>query len=73
SFYIKILFRQNASFQGEIEWISGKRKYCRYFRSVLEMVFLINEAMEIMNKPEANYKIRSWKENRQYEIKEFKN
>lgn len=49
-FSIHILYRQNASWQGKLQW----RKESRMFRSVLELMCLIREAVEI----EKNRKIR---------------
>lgn len=68
NFYIRILFRQNVTYQGTIEWISGNKDQNkkRYFRSLLEMISLINEAVEINEGDNADYKIRKWEE----EVKE---
>jgi hypothetical protein len=43
SFAVKILFRQNASWQGSVTWIEGKQE--QGFRSALELIFLINGAL----------------------------
>lgn len=43
TFLIRILFRQNASWQGSILWAEGKKE--ESFRSVLELVFLMNDAL----------------------------
>ena len=42
TFLIKVLFRQNASWQGSVTWLEGKREEC--FRSVLELLYLIDSA-----------------------------
>ena len=42
TFSIKILFRQNASWQGTITWLEGKAE--ESFRSVLELIYLMNSA-----------------------------
>ena len=42
TFSIKILFRQNASWQGSVTWIEGKAE--ESFRSVLELIYLMNSA-----------------------------
>ena len=39
---IRILFRQNASWQGSVTWMEGKREEA--FRSVLELLFLLDSA-----------------------------
>lgn len=64
NFYIRILFRQNVSYQGTIEWISGSKDQNkkRYFRSLLEMISLINEAVEMNDGKNTDYKIRKWEE-----------
>ena len=43
TFAIKILFRQNASWQGSICWIEGERE--QSFRSALEMIFLMDSVL----------------------------
>lgn len=43
TFSIRILFRQNASWQGSIHWLEGQQE--QSFRSVLELVFLIHSAL----------------------------
>ena len=43
TFAIKILFRQNASWQGSITWLEGRCE--QSFRSVLELIFLMDNAL----------------------------
>ncbi len=43
TFRLRILFRQNVSWQGSLTWVEGKRE--QSFRSVLELILLINSAM----------------------------
>lgn len=43
TFRVKILFRQNASWQGLITWVEGGCEEA--FRSCLEMLFLIDNAL----------------------------
>lgn len=43
TFSLKILFRQNASWQGTILWLDTGRE--QPFRSALELIFLINSAL----------------------------
>ena len=43
TFAVKIMFRQNASWQGSITWLEGKRE--QSFRSVLELIMLMNSAL----------------------------
>lgn len=43
TFQIKILFRQNASWQGIVTWIDGRRE--ESFRSALELILLMDSAI----------------------------
>lgn len=43
TFAVRILFRQNASWQGSVAWLEGKRE--ERFRSVLELVLLMDGAL----------------------------
>lgn len=43
TFYVKIIFRQNASWQGIITWIEDRKE--ESFRSVLELIFLMDSAL----------------------------
>ncbi len=43
TFSIRVLFRQNASWQGSVRWIEGERE--ESFRSALELVFLMDSAL----------------------------
>ena len=40
---LHILFRQNTSWQGSIFWVEGKQE--QHFRSVLELILLIDSAL----------------------------
>jgi len=44
TFSLRVLFRQNASWQGLLLWIEGKQE--QSFRSVLELIMLINSAVQ---------------------------
>ena len=44
TFAVRILFRQNASWQGNITWLEGKKE--QSFRSVLELILLMNTALQ---------------------------
>ena len=50
TFLIRILFRQNASWQGSILWLEGKKE--ESFRSVLELIFLMNDALNAQKSAE---------------------
>ena len=43
SFLVKIQYQQNTSWQGTIQWLDGNQT--RHFRSFLEMVMLIENAL----------------------------
>lgn len=47
TFSLRLLFRQNASWQGSIEWHEGKSD--ESFRSVLELLLLIDSALSDEN------------------------
>lgn len=48
-FYIRVLFRQNATWQGSVEWPEGRRRV--NFRSALELGEMLLETLERMDKP----------------------
>ena len=43
TFTVRVLFRQNSSWQGSVTWLEGRRE--ESFRSALELVFLLDSAM----------------------------
>lgn len=43
TFQVRILFRQNASWQGSVLWLEGERE--ESFRSVLELALLMDSAL----------------------------
>ena len=43
TFALRILFRQNASWQGSVTWLEGRQE--QSFRSVLELILLLDSAM----------------------------
>jgi len=45
TFRLRILFRQNASWQGSVTWVEGRQE--QSFRSVLELLMLIHSALEL--------------------------
>lgn len=49
TFAIRILFRQNASWQGSVFWPEGKLE--ESFRSVLELIFLMDSALHYSSNP----------------------
>ena len=44
TFVVKVLFRQNASWQGTVTWVEGQME--QSFRSVLELLFLMDSAIQ---------------------------
>ena len=42
TFNLRVLFRQNASWQGSVSWLEGKSE--ESFRSALELLFLLDSA-----------------------------
>lgn len=44
TFTIRILFRQNASWQGSVSWLEGGQE--ESFRSALELIFLMDSALK---------------------------
>ncbi len=59
-FLVRILMRQNSSWQGEVVWLNSDKTI--RFRSTLELVLLMQEAIEMSGEPEAEYEFRSWQE-----------
>ncbi len=57
-FLIRVLFRKNTTWQGEIHWLDSEKK--RSFRSSLELMLLMQEAMDETETPRANYNFRTW-------------
>ena len=47
TFNLRIIFRQNASWQGSISWLEGRQE--QSFRSALELIFLMDNALSQTN------------------------
>ena len=47
TFNLRIIFRQNASWQGSISWLEGQQE--QSFRSALELIFLMDNALSQTN------------------------
>ena len=43
TFTVRVLFRQNASWQGSLSWLEGGKE--ENFRSTLELIFLMDSAL----------------------------
>lgn len=61
SFSVKIEYRQNTSWQGTIKWLNGKQT--RHFRSCLEMMMLIEDALTSDKGESERIEFHSWDEN----------
>ena len=48
-FTVHVMFRRNATWQGTVTWVEGNQS--RHFRSVLELVSLINSAVQTHQMP----------------------
>ena len=52
TFIIKVMDQQNATWQGSVTWVDEQRE--QYFRSTLELLKLIDGALENRNDDEEN-------------------
>lgn len=52
TFIIKVVDQQNATWQGSVTWVDEQRE--QYFRSTLELLKLIDGALEKRNDDEEN-------------------
>ncbi len=59
-FLVKINFRQRTTIQGEVEWLNQPDKQVRHFRSLLELVSLISDALEIAGGSDSETPIKKW-------------
>lgn len=50
TFVVSVRFRQNATWQGTIQWIEAKRE--QHFRSTLEMIRLMDDALSSEGNPD---------------------
>ena len=61
SFLVRVQFRQNASWQGTVQWLEEKRT-CN-FRSLLELLLLIQETLDkTEDKALDDFEFRTWHE-----------
>ena len=58
SLMVEILFRSNCSLQGDITWLEKNKT--RSFRSLLELLFLLQGTCEEPGAPPADYQLRTW-------------
>lgn len=54
TFAVRILFRQNASWQGSVRWVEGSQE--ESFRSVLELIMLMDNALSYSENKSKNIK-----------------
>jgi hypothetical protein len=58
SFLVQIRFRENNCWQGMIQWLEGRT--ARSFRSLREMILLIDEALDKADTGEDKPETRTW-------------
>lgn len=58
TFLIKVYFRQNNTWQGRIEWLEGEKSLP--FRSLLEMVMLMEEALNQSGIQDQQIEFKTW-------------
>ncbi|QGU00284.1 hypothetical protein SYNTR_1690 [Candidatus Syntrophocurvum alkaliphilum] len=58
TFLIRIYYRQNMSWQGVIQWLDGRKSMP--FRSELEMIMLLQDALNEADTPETDNEFRKW-------------
>ena len=63
SFIIRVQHRQNSSWQGRITWMEQDKTV--YFRSIWEMIKLIESAVDTVSKPEDEEGEASWFEGKE--------
>lgn len=58
TFLIRIYFKQHANWQGTIQWLEANKTIP--FRSVLELISLLNEAVDKNSPADDGLSFRSW-------------
>lgn len=58
TFLIRIYFNQNADWQGVVQWLELNKTVA--FRSVLELILLLNEAVDKTPAINGEHDFRSW-------------
>ena len=66
SFLVRIVFRKGANWQGEVHWLETDQK--KRFRSSMELMMLMQEAMDETNTPEAEFSFRTWDDDNEEEL-----
>jgi hypothetical protein len=60
TFFVRIHYRENATWQGSIQWLETGGT--RYFRSALELINLMQEAIDLSRPAEAAAEPPSWQD-----------
>ena len=60
SFVLRVQHRQNSSWQGRLTWMDEDKTVS--FRSIWEMVKLVNDALNTVSEPEGTQSEASWPE-----------
>lgn len=60
TFLVRIQFQENTTWQGRIEWLEGKKS--KPFRSLLELIVLMQEAQQLAGSGEIELRFHSWDE-----------
>ncbi|RQD78662.1 MAG: hypothetical protein D5R97_00130 [Candidatus Syntrophonatronum acetioxidans] len=60
TFLVRIQYRHNASWQGTLSWLEGKKTI--RFRSLLELILLMQEALEESGASCATCQFKEWKD-----------
>lgn len=60
TFIIRILKRTQNNWKGEIRWLEGRKTIA--FRSLLEMILLLHEALEEQGLSARDCNLRSWEQ-----------
>ena len=58
NFLVRIFFKQHGNWQGTIQWLEANKTIS--FRSVLELISLLNEAVEKSSQIDGEMDFRSW-------------
>ncbi len=58
NFLVRIHFKQNADWQGIVHWLETNKTVP--FRSVLELITLLNEAVGLSTSSKDEFNLRSW-------------
>ncbi len=60
TFFVRVLFCENSTWQGEVQWLQARRT--RRFRSALELMALLDEAVDMSSVPGFSGARESWRE-----------